>query len=95
MFIRHVFEKSSLFAMAGSYLELAQSPDMIDVDMRCNGDNHLARGKVQRRFERHETHAGIDDQIDLSPANMKDIAPEKRMDMRLPYPRDVPPHGFL
>ncbi|MFD2058210.1 hypothetical protein ACFSQT_35555 [Mesorhizobium calcicola] len=57
---------------------------MIDMDVRCNGHHRLAMRQAQHRPERHKSHPGIDDEIDIAPADMKDIASEIVMDVRAP-----------
>ena len=75
--------------MDETVVELAMSADMVLMGMGGNGQQGFLEETARGFSEACHTHAGIDQQIAVAPADMPDVAAHERHDMRLPQQGDI------
>ena len=69
-----------------------QRADMIEVAVRGDGHERAAIRAGQERCQRPQARAAVDQQITLGAAKVPDVAPGKRVYVRLPQQHDAVGH---
>jgi hypothetical protein len=64
--------------------ELVMPTDVVVVTVRCYRGDVLVEEIDHRRGEAHESHAGVDDEVAITTAQMPDVAPHQRDHVRFP-----------